>query len=92
MIEQLRTQVKLLRRDQSEKENEIYEVKQILRRCDNKNQNLEDSISSLKSNLKKMKDSMGCSIKQLTSTSEEEKGKLEMLVQELKAELEVQME
>jgi predicted nucleic acid-binding Zn-ribbon protein len=87
MIEQLRTQVKLLRRDQSEKENEIYEVKEILRRCDNKNQSLEDSVSSLKSNLKKMKDSMGSSIRQLTSTSEEEKGRLEMMVQELKAEL-----
>lgn len=27
VIDQLKTQVKLLRRDQSEKENEIYEVK-----------------------------------------------------------------
>ena len=35
---------------------------------------------------------MGNSIKQLTSSTEEEKGKLEMLSHELKVELEVQME
>ena len=62
------------------------------RRCDNKNQNLEETVTSLKSNLKKVKDSMGNSIKQLTSSTEEEKGKLEMLSHELKVELEVQME
>ena len=76
MIDQLKTQVKLLKRDQSEKENEIYEVKEILKRCDNKNQSLEDTVSSLKTNLKKVKDSMGNSIKQLTNSTEEEKGKL----------------
>ena len=76
MIDQLKTQVKLLKRDQSEKENEIYEVKEILKRCDNKNQSLEDTVSSLKTNLKKVKDNMGNSIKQLTNSTEEEKGKL----------------
>lgn len=56
----------------------------MIRRCDIKNQTLEETVSSLKANLKKMKESMGTSIKQLTSSSEEEKSKLEILVQELR--------
>jgi|JI10StandDraft_1071094.scaffolds.fasta_scaffold1250238_1 hypothetical protein len=56
----------------------------MIRRCDIKNQTLEETVNSLKGNLKKMKESMGTSIKQLTSSSEEEKSKLEILVQELK--------
>ena len=47
-----------------------------MKRCDNKNQSLEDTVSSLKTNLKKVKDNMGNSIKQLTNSTEEEKGKL----------------
>ena len=92
MIEQLRTQVKLMRRDQSEKENEHYEVKEMLRRCDIKNQSLEEAVSSLKGNLKKVKDTMGSEIRQLTVSGEESKGKLELFVQELKNELEEQMQ
>ena len=56
----------------------------MIRRCDIKNQTLEETVNSLKGNLKKMKESMGTSIKQLTSSGEEEKSKLEILVQELK--------
>jgi chromosome segregation ATPase len=90
--DQLRTQIKLLRRDQSEKENELYEVKEILRRCDSKNQTLEETVTSLKTNLKKTKSSMDSELRQITSLSEEERGKLEMMVQEFKVELERQMD
>ena len=84
--------MKLLKRDHSEKENEIYEVKEILKRCDNKNQSLEDTVSSLKKDLKKNKENTDQSLKRLTNSSEEERGRLDLFVQELKAELEVQME
>ena len=47
--------MKLLKRDHSEKENDIYEVKEILKRCDNKNQSLEDTVTLLKKDLKKNK-------------------------------------
>jgi hypothetical protein len=45
----------------------------------------------LQKELKKVKDSMGSSLRQLTSSSEEEKSKLDLFVKELKAEVEVQM-
>ena len=40
VIEQLRAQVKNLRRDQSDKENELYEYKEMVKKCDIKNQTL----------------------------------------------------
>lgn len=66
----------MLRKDQNEKENQIYEFKEMIRRCDLKNQDLEESIATLKSSLKKTKDSMGTSIKKLTTSNESEKGRL----------------
>lgn len=81
-----------MKKDQGEKETQIYEYKEMIRRCDLKNQSLEETATTLKNNIKKMKETMGTSIKQLTSNSEEEKSKLELLVQELKEELENEME
>ena len=40
VIDQLKIQVKLLRREDAVKENELYEVKEMIRRCDSKNINL----------------------------------------------------
>ena len=81
MIDQLKVQVKLLKRDHSEKENEIYEVKEILKRCDNKNQTLEETVVSLKKDLKRTKENMDQSMKRLTTTSEDEKSRLDLFVQ-----------
>ena len=39
-IDQYKLQNRLLKKDQAEKENEIYEFKQMIKRCDNKNQTL----------------------------------------------------
>lgn len=70
-IEQLRMQVKLLRKDQSDKENEIYEFKEMIKKCDTKNQALESTVNSLKTNLKKFKANTDTSLKKMSSTSED---------------------
>lgn len=92
IVEQYRLQIRLLKKDQSQKENEIYEYKEMIKRCDSKNQTLEQTVNTLKSSLKKVKENMDTSIKKLTSSSQEEKGKLQSFVQELKGEVEKQAE
>lgn len=59
----------------------------MIRRCDQKNQSLEETVTTLKNTLKKMKDSNDTTLKKLTSSSEEERNRLELLVHELKEEL-----
>jgi hypothetical protein len=57
----------------------------MIKKCDAKNQNLESTVTTLKTNLKKFKVNTDCNIKKLTSETEEERGKLELFVDELKA-------
>jgi hypothetical protein len=85
-------QVKFLRKDQAGKENEIYEFKEMIKKCDSKNQSLESTVTTLKTNLKKFKVNTDTSIKKVTSTSEEERLKQDLFIHELKTELERQME
>jgi len=79
-LDQLRMQVKLLRKDQSEKENEIYEFKEMVKKCDTKNQALESTVSTLKANLKKFKVNTDASFKKMSTNSEEERAKQELFI------------
>lgn len=63
-----------------------------MKKCDTKNQALESTVTSLKTNLKKFKVNTDTNIKKTISMGEEEKGKLELMIAELKYELEKQME
>ena len=92
VIEQLRAQVKNLRRDQNDKENELYEYKEMVKKCDVKNQSLESTVNTLKSTLRKVKNSADTNIKKLANNTEEERGKMEMFISELKGEVERQVE
>lgn len=80
-------QLKLMKKDQSQKENQIYEYKEMIKKCDNKNQALESTVTTLKANLKKFKANTDTSFKKMSSTSEEERSKQEIFIHELKAEL-----
>jgi len=62
-------QLRIFKKDQAEKENEIYEFKEMIKRCDHKNQTLEETVNTLKTSLKKVKGSMDTSIKKLTTCS-----------------------
>lgn len=57
----------------------------MIKKCDTKNQALESTVLSLKTNLKKFKANTDTSIKKVTSSSEEERMKQELFIQELKA-------
>jgi predicted RNase H-like nuclease (RuvC/YqgF family) len=80
-------QVKVLRKDQSDKENEIYEFKEMIKKCDGKNQALESTVTTLKANLKKFKVNTDTSFKKMSSSSEEERARQELFIHELKVEL-----
>lgn len=73
-------QVKLLRKDQSEKENEIYEFKEMIKKCDTKNQALESTVTTLKANLKKFKVNTDTNFKKMSTSSEEERAKQELFI------------
>lgn len=40
MIEQLKNQLRMFKKDQSDKENQLYEYKEMIKKCDTKNQTL----------------------------------------------------
>lgn len=64
----------------------------MIKKYDTKNQALESTVTSLKSNLKKFKVNNDTSLKKMTTSSEEERSKLELFIHELKSELEEQMQ
>jgi hypothetical protein len=59
----------------------------MIKKCDNKNQALESTVTTLKTNLKKFKVNTDTNLKKVTSSSEEERIKQELFIHELKAEL-----
>ncbi len=63
----------------------------MIKKCDAKNQALESSVLSLKTNLKKFKVNTDTNLKKVTSSSEDERLKQELFIQELKSEIEKQM-
>ncbi len=56
----------------------------MIKKCDTKNQTLEQTVESLKSNMKKFKVNTDTNIKKMTSSTDEEKGKMELFIHELK--------
>lgn len=64
----------------------------MIKKCDSKNQALESTVTTLKTNLKKFKVNTDTSIKKMSSSSEEERAKQELFIHELKTELEKQMD
>jgi hypothetical protein len=59
----------------------------MIKKCDNKNQALESTVTTLKANLKKFKANTDTSFKKMSSCSEEERSKQELFIHELKVEL-----
>lgn len=53
----------------------------MIKKCDFKNQTLESTVLSLKTNLKKFKVNSDTSMKKMSTTAEEERNKLELFIQ-----------